>query len=796
MNSQSAGPLKNKLKLKFNKKLVLAIILLICGTCFLFHRDEKYIISSNAGSNAYVAEAYTGRITASNSLEIPQGSVPGCAYITPLPYLDKGEYEVIVKYSSDSDTGCIDIYSDQAANERNQPEKIFLKENLPSTQGETATVKIDWSPDQNIYTSTIRFFYEEGNFTLHNITLQSQGAAFHDNLFLGIAITLCGLFLLISFLRKPDQDCSVTVILLGFTAILASLPSFSQTVVNGHDLPFHLARIAGMHQGIYTGEVPLYVNTVQLSGFGYLSGAMYPQLFLYIPALLRLLGVSMMTSYNIFIFLINGATVIVAWKSFSALCRSSRIGAVAAILFTMAPYRLLDMYTRSALGELLALIFVPLVIYGTYEVLWGDHKKWPFLVMGMTGILQSHLISVELAAIVIGLEGLIWLITLRKGKRYLQGIWGMVKAVSVTVLINLFFLIPFLYYSRTPMEALTMKIPMHQHSIYFSQMLTPKVWAGGSSLVLGLEDMFKDTVPETAPGQADVLQGEMSFALGIIFTVGFLAMAMWIAWKKIRKEKLDVIDYIGLHCIAIAGVTCFMASNLFPWDVIQSSYTLNKLLSPLQFIWRFLGFTSALLSVAAAIAFVRWGRKLLKERLCLATAALLVLLTTWQFYNSIPKQTVEIPAESRMMINGIDTTDTLYLYAPVSEDEFNRKQGIIKVSGSSAVDFSGYEKKGSTVRAHIAVSEYDSESCLIFPLYYYPGYEVSWNGKVLPEDQIFPVNGKAAVRLPDENGLVEIRYRGHWSFPWSIAVSAVSFAGLVIMQTAGMRKRKREADDK
>ncbi len=86
----------------------------------------------------------------------------------------------------------------------------------------------------------------------------------------------------------------------------------------------------------------------------------------------------------------------------------SRItGCLCSILYTLGIYRLGNCYTRSAYGEFLAMMFLPLVIYGFYEVFFGDGQKWAFLTIGLTGVLQSHIITAALTAAACCAAGLI-----------------------------------------------------------------------------------------------------------------------------------------------------------------------------------------------------------------------------------------------------------------------------------------------------------------------------------------------------------------------------------------------------
>lgn len=93
-----------------------------------------------------------------------------------------------------------------------------------------------------------------------------------------------------------------------------------EVVLDGHDFAFHLERLEGIYRAMASGDFPVRMNAWQVEGYGYLSSTMYPPLFLYI---------------------------------FSA-------------------YRLICMYVGVSLGEALALTFLPLVIWGAYECLWGE----------------------------------------------------------------------------------------------------------------------------------------------------------------------------------------------------------------------------------------------------------------------------------------------------------------------------------------------------------------------------------------------------------------------------------------
>ena len=71
------------------------------------------------------------------------------------------------------------------------------------------------------------------------------------------------------------------------------LPPSLYRIGGGHDISFHLMRIEGLAEGLKMGQFPVKIQPAWYEGFGYGCSVFYGDLFLYIPACLRLLGVSL-----------------------------------------------------------------------------------------------------------------------------------------------------------------------------------------------------------------------------------------------------------------------------------------------------------------------------------------------------------------------------------------------------------------------------------------------------------------------------------------------------------------------
>lgn len=219
-----------------------------------------------------------------------------------------------------------------------------------------------------------------------------------------------------------------------------SYPLFIDVIYYGQDIYCHIARIEGIKEGLLSGQFPVRIHPQAIFNAGYPSSCFYPELFLYIPAILRLLGVSMPLSYNLFLVMINGATIAVSYFSFKHLFKDQYIGLFGSILYSSSIYRLMHLYTRAALGDSLVFIFLPLLIYGLYEIFFNDSKKWIYFVLACTGVLQSHILNTIIIAVFI-----VIFCTLSVKRLFVkERLFAFLKACGLLVLLNLWFLVPFI----------------------------------------------------------------------------------------------------------------------------------------------------------------------------------------------------------------------------------------------------------------------------------------------------------------------------------------------------------------
>jgi len=364
------------------------------------------------------------------------------------------------------------------------------------------------------------------------------------------------------FFKNRENNIVTALFLL--TIIVAISPLISRYCINGHDIDYHLLRIEALKEDILIGRPFLKVNTLFFGGAGYASSLFYSNFLLYIPASLRALGVSIGVSYHIFAALCVILCFLSTYYCVSHMTESRYAGLVAGILITLCPYHMDDVMVRAATGEYMAFIFVPFVLYGIYNVLYEEMNKPWLLGVGFAGVLLSHTATFVMCAI-FGIAAF-----LIKIKTFIKSPKLIVKLIVTAVI---------------------------------AALATSFLW-------LPMLEQFLSTSFRVSTGeQIDMLDAAVDFSqvLSQQFpTVGIMLILLAIPRVFISKKDDKLIDYadwmlIGGVVFAVAG------TNLLPWNY------LSRVLSFVQFPWRFFLISSLLLTMADAIILMKFVNKIIND---------------------------------------------------------------------------------------------------------------------------------------------------------------------------------------
>ena len=536
-------------------------------------------------------------------------------------------------------------------------------------------------------------------------------------------------------------------------AAFSCMPLLWDGVFDGHDMLFHLNRIEGIASGLRCGQFPVRIHASTLLGYGYAASEFYPELFLYIPAILRNMGVSLCASVRVFEAGINLLAALSCYVSAKAVFDSRRTAVGASVLYTLCVYRLVNLYTRATLGESLAMIFFPLIIWSLYEVLRRDDGKWPLLALGMTGVCMSHLLSTLFSVLFCAIAAAFSLPKLMREKRRFLAI---LKAAAITVLCCVWFYVPMMQYSGDGVS--TSVVLDAQENV-----LQP-----GGFFVAFAGDMNAD-IPE-----------DFAYTIGVVPGLALLVGCALLLVRRYAQGKaaMDGKDRVALALGALGVVALLGATNAFPWEWVCSlRRPFSTFFKQIQFPWRLVGVAVPMMSMAAA-----WGY-LKDDRHASAGAALIVALCA-----ACSGYTMQCMVQRTPVLDKETFTDTRisqFEYTYVGTEKTALKPGDIRVGGAEgAYSVLEMTKRGTNLTA---VIEMDGGAYIEFPLLYYPGYQATVNGipcKVARgTNNMLRVYGTAS----GQTAKVDISFKPPMAW---VAAQSVSLLGLALL-ILSLRRMKR-----
>lgn len=179
--------------------------------------------------------------------------------------------------------------------------------------------------------------------------------------------------------------------------IIAFFPLLVFGARSGHDLPTHLSWFLSMRDVFFTGfSYPRWLSD-QMGGMGSSAFYFYPPFSTFFSALVdvvflgklapdRVIGIS-----AFFMSILSAAAFFVWARNYA----TGKIALLASTFYAIAPYHLLcNFYTRGAIAEYAAYIWIPLIFCGIVKVLTSDNKRWAlFLALAIAGIFYTHLLT-------------------------------------------------------------------------------------------------------------------------------------------------------------------------------------------------------------------------------------------------------------------------------------------------------------------------------------------------------------------------------------------------------------------
>lgn len=748
-----------------NKKGILfyyaCLLILVLGILGNRHRDnivkEYYNYPDYPElTNIAVNGEYQKAMETGEGYEGPVTAGPGIT-------LPKGSYEIDFRYRSEAEGNRFEVVSDTEVNAENSLGCIYVQGELPLNDDGRYTVQFMLSEEAEHV--QIKTYTTDGDLYVYGYTLESTAPINNDAWAMAAALVLA--FVLFDVLcmkhGEPDEKRTgwfeiidkeklgavLSVLLIG---IVASLPLLTDFITKGHDLDYHLTRIDGLAQALKCGQFPVRINPEFANGHGQVNPVMYPELFLYFPAVLRLLGVSLILSYQMLCIGLNLVCAWVGYISFRKLFDSKTLGVLMSAFYTLSLYRMNNLYMRAALGEWIGMIFLPLVLYGMYALFYEEKKKWGWSVLAFTLCLQGHLLVTELA---IAFSCLFVLLSWKQLKDRTR-LFTVVKAGCVTFLVNLWYIVPLLYFYRQPMGISAEQQPLGQYALYPSQLFTTFLYNTNMGEYLG------------------TTAGENPSTVGGILGVGILLYlyAAYIQKSLSAKEKRA-----GNMLLAFGLISMYMTTFYFPWDLLQKIRILDILAGILQFPTRILTMATLFLSGVCALGLYGVLKKRVSGRAVALIGVILAIGAASYTLDAYTEENKTALADDTDSYNKNLIYNGLLYYHGTDASALLARKPVVAVS-SDEIAIHDFRKQGTTVQFTYKNASKE-DGFVEVPLYYYPGYK-AWNNGAETEISAGD-NGIARIYVPGgSGGELLVKYREKGIFVICDVISLVSLIGCTI----------------
>ena len=682
-----------------------------------------------------------------------------CLLYGPFINLPKGQYTIEISYKADEDLLLVPYAAngyDQLieageitlSRHRNyQTYSVAIKENIPNME---VSVRSETPVDAEI--SEIRI--QENNRDAWKMFVLMLAAVSVVNI--------------VVFKKQWLQNHKKDVFLTFVLWFMASMPLFVQGIDHrdGQDLVFHLLRIEGIAEELLNGNFPVRMQGVWMEGYGYPASIFYGDALLYIPAILRIFGFSVLESYKIYVGLINLGTILLAFYGFSGIFKKKGTAWICTFAYTLATYRLVNLYIRQAVGEYSAVMFLPLIAVAVVGIYETDPKQWKgyrknalYLALGMTGLINTHILTTEMTVLVLGAVAIFFFRrTFRK--RTLQ---VYVYAVGLTLLLNAFYIVPFVdYYLHVPVQVT-------------NGMGTMKLIQGDGLFLSQLFAFFQEPFGYTASTGDNLL----SLTPGLLLMSAFV-FSLWLIVK--RKASKKIMMYAFFSAVAL-----FVTTDFFPWNWLVCHVPGGNLIAQVQFPWRYLVMADLFLTLLLGSLHEVLEKDKKEWRLSMIRTVFLMQTVTCIIFAGAYLDGVEIH-------EFYDTADLDSHYIGRGEylrTETEMDQWTYQIQGVNVNALELQRKNGSDMDIYCEASPGDAT--VILPVLNYKGYTVTdENGNVYmiqdgPQNEI-------CVTVPGEfEGMLYVRFSEMAGWRIADLISLLTVLCLVLIPMAGKIRKQRSA---
>ncbi|MFT8870418.1 hypothetical protein [Liquorilactobacillus nagelii] len=363
--------------------------------------------------------------------------------------------------------------------------------------------------------------------------------------------------------RTVKFNYLMVILFLALSLVAVGIFGSQGRFYSANDLKFHLARIAELvHDLRFHDSFLSPLSFTFFKGTGTAVQIFYPNLTLLPFAFLQLLIKQPIVALYMMLALYSWVGCCLSYFLMLRFTKQNQLqSGLFAVIYNFSLYHTTDLFIRFDLGEWLAMIFLPLVFYGGYQVLAGKWNEWKFGAIGLALVGYSHVLTFALS---IGIIMVGWLIgwLLRRPTDLHNRLIAAIEMLGSTFLLTFFEFYPLVRLSLL-------------NNIHFPTRYNLLVSPNGK-------------LPDLNSFLATALSNQLTKNLGIILLL--ILIGELIMWRMV--PKLYRWSWILLVLLVICTTT------FFPWQYFQRTP-----LAVIQFPWRLLTIASFFLALSGSWLF-------------------------------------------------------------------------------------------------------------------------------------------------------------------------------------------------
>lgn len=530
-----------------------------------------------------------------------------------------------------------------------------------------------------------------------------------------------------------NKKCHIWISLVLITALSSLMMFLYSPVYLNSDSVFHLNRLIVLIDALKEGNFPIYLDYNSINGYGYFTKAFYPDLTLFPYAILGLF-LDIASLYKFIIFsttILCGTTMYIAVKR---IFNSSFCAIISSLLYSFSTYKIYQSFYFSTIQEIITFIFIPIVVWGLYEIISGNYKKWYILTIGFALIIFTHMITTVLVFLFLLLFSIIYYKKFTSEPirfKYLS-----ISAICC-LLLSSYFIFPMIE------QMLSNSFYYQDKPLFTSMFFRPTLHNLFGGITNNLANMdHGDPIPKMGG-----------------FLTAFICLRIFIK----EKSKLIRIADIG----TIIGILIIIVNiEYFPWHI----FPFNKFIF-VQFPWRFFKYATFFFSIAGAYYMYQLIPG--NNRKVLVVLLVSIFLSATFYFDSFDYKLMkhdklvldnvneEIIKEKVTLGGGAE-----YLPSKMPTQNLPFERGIVIDKTNDNTQLNNFTKNQGTITVDINTPGDKLE----FPLTYYKGYRATLNN--------------TEIKLHEsKNGLIEIPINtsGHLKIWYAgTVIQKISFAVTII----------------